>query len=228
MGTKNKPHPSELMPIDWERVETDYRAGILSVREIGARHGLSHTAIQKRAKKFAWARDLKAKIQAKADELVSREVAKGVVATAVATGRALADVDEVMANGAMLAAVRLSQRADIAKARSLVAAMLQELEATTANPVPFFMVYDALAHPDEPAIEALRDMARLVQSLPQRVAVVKSLAEAMHRLIGAEREAFGMDTKGGTDGIPMALIRDYTGRGDPDSPFFGRPVPEAG
>ena len=37
--------------IDWERVEADYRAGLLSVREIAAAHSVSHTAIGNRSKK---------------------------------------------------------------------------------------------------------------------------------------------------------------------------------
>lgn len=52
---------------DWEAVERDYRAGLLSVREIGLAHGVSHTAINKRAKKHGWDRDLKGKIRAKAE-----------------------------------------------------------------------------------------------------------------------------------------------------------------
>ena len=66
---------------DWERIEQLYRAGLLSVREIAASCGVSHTAIQKKAKAGGWERDLKAKINAKADSLV----AKAEVATKVAT-----------------------------------------------------------------------------------------------------------------------------------------------
>ena len=36
--------------VDWEAVEGMYRAGLLSVREIARSQGISHTAIQKRAK----------------------------------------------------------------------------------------------------------------------------------------------------------------------------------
>ncbi|CAI2464498.1 Uncharacterised protein [Serratia ficaria] len=64
---------------DWEAIESAYRAGLMSVREIASQHGISHTAINKQAKKEGWERDLKAKIKAKADTLVSRrEVSKQV------------------------------------------------------------------------------------------------------------------------------------------------------
>ena len=49
--------------IDWEAVERDYRAGILSVREIGAKCGCTHTAINKRAKRDGWERDRAARQQ---------------------------------------------------------------------------------------------------------------------------------------------------------------------
>ena len=50
---------------DWERIEADYRAGLLSVREIAASQGITHGAINKRAKRDGWERDLSAKIKAK-------------------------------------------------------------------------------------------------------------------------------------------------------------------
>jgi len=55
---------------DWERIEADYRAGVLSIREIAAEQGITDTAIRKRAKRDEWVRDLAERIQAKADALV--------------------------------------------------------------------------------------------------------------------------------------------------------------
>lgn len=60
--------PSQKAAPDWERIEADYRAGLLSVREIAASNGVSHVAIGKRAKRDGWERDLQAKIKAKADD----------------------------------------------------------------------------------------------------------------------------------------------------------------
>ena len=39
---------------DWERIESDFRAGLLFIREIAASQGVSHVAISKRAKKEGW------------------------------------------------------------------------------------------------------------------------------------------------------------------------------
>ena len=59
--------------IDWEAVERDYRAGILSVREIGAKCGCTHTAINKRAKRDGWERE-RAACQQEPVRLVSDEL----------------------------------------------------------------------------------------------------------------------------------------------------------
>jgi thioredoxin-like negative regulator of GroEL len=46
----------ENKPIDWQGIETDYRAGAMSVRDIARWYGVSHTAINKRAKADNWTR----------------------------------------------------------------------------------------------------------------------------------------------------------------------------
>ena len=64
--------------IDWEAIQREYRAGILSEREVARIHGVSHTAIQKRKKKNPklWQRDLSARVrEAVARKIVADEVA---------------------------------------------------------------------------------------------------------------------------------------------------------
>ncbi|MBD7804705.1 hypothetical protein HPN22_05865 [Klebsiella pneumoniae] len=41
---------------DWEAIESAYRAGVLSLRDIGDKYGVTEGAIRKRAKKFDWVR----------------------------------------------------------------------------------------------------------------------------------------------------------------------------
>lgn len=66
---------------DWERIELDYRAGVKTLRQIAGEHGTTHTSIGKRAKRDGWERDLAAKIQAKADVLVSKSAVSKQVST---------------------------------------------------------------------------------------------------------------------------------------------------
>jgi hypothetical protein len=59
--------------VDWEAIETLYRCGVLSIREIAKTHGLSDGAVRKRAKRDGWDRDLAAKVNTKVrSELVVR------------------------------------------------------------------------------------------------------------------------------------------------------------
>lgn len=48
----------ERKQVDWQAIQLDCRRGIKSMRQVAREHGISHTAIQKRAKKEGWTRDL--------------------------------------------------------------------------------------------------------------------------------------------------------------------------
>lgn len=41
---------------DWEAIESAYRAGVMSLRDIGAQYGVTEGAIRKKAKKLGWVR----------------------------------------------------------------------------------------------------------------------------------------------------------------------------
>ena len=57
----------EKRVIDWESIEREYRAGIKTLREIASSHGITHAAIDKRAKRDGWERDLSGRIKSKAE-----------------------------------------------------------------------------------------------------------------------------------------------------------------
>ncbi len=56
------PAPAQAKSVDWAAIEREYRAGQLSNRELGRLHGVSDTAIRKKAKAQLWKRDLVGKI----------------------------------------------------------------------------------------------------------------------------------------------------------------------
>jgi len=107
--------------IDWEGVERDYRAGIATLRSIGEKYGISHTAVQKRADRDGWTRDLSAKIAAEAAAMV----AKCEVSTKVATAT---EKEVVQGNARVVAIVALAHRKDIKGLRDLAASYKDELE----------------------------------------------------------------------------------------------------
>ena len=225
-----KPKPSDLMPIPWAKIEPHYRAGLRSKNAIAKEFGVSRTMIDKHAAKHGWVRNLAPSIHEKAERLAQvATLAQGQVAGQVATATAerpkplFSDQQIVDAGAEQLALVKLEHRGDIAALRKIIAGLMRELGAVMDYPEQFAQAYDVLANLEEPALATLADMAQVVASLPARTKVAKDLADALHRCIGMEREAFGLNTAGGTDGLPMVLIKDYTGKGDPDSPNFGKP-----
>lgn len=173
---------------DWERIEADYRAGLLSVREIAASQGITHGAINKRAKRDGWERDLAKRIQAKADALVSkREVSRLVSAAAVATDRAI-----VEGNAEVIANIRLTHRSDIARSRRLAMSLLSELEIVTADPELFRELGEILRSEDDKGQDKRNDLYQKVISSAGRVDSMKKLADTLKTLIGLEREAYGI------------------------------------
>lgn len=212
--SKQKPSASELAPVNWAGIEPHYRAGIRSIKAISAEFGVSRAAIDKHARKHGWTRDLLPSIKAKSDQQVARAAVAPAGCSPAATFSDQAIVD---AGADQLTLVRLSHRADIAKARRLCQSLLAEVDVIQDRPELFAMVFDALDGADITETVNLERLARVVSDLPTRVKVLKDLAEAVGRLVSLEREAFGLNaTPDGSD-RPTAFIKDFTGRGDPDN-----------
>lgn len=214
---KPPPKPSELDPVPWDKIQPHFRAGLRSVRNIAKEFGVSHTAISKHAKEFGWVRDLKPAIMAKADQLVANRA----VATQVANAKPTAtETDIIEANAQLVSILRLSHRDGGQAYRQRNLRMLAQLDVVDDEPELFVQVRDLLLETGELTGDQrtqLADAIALVASLPARAKVLKDLVDSFARVVGIEREALGMNTADGTDGRPMVWIKDYTGRGDPDS-----------
>ena len=177
---------------DWEAIERAYRAGILSVREIASQHGITHGAINKRAKKEGWDRDLKAKIKAKADALVS----KRAVSTEVSTRSADTEREIVESNATAIANVRMAHRGDIRRSRGLVNKLLDELEGLTDNAELFEALGEMMESPDDNGLDRLNDLYHKVISLPSRSKTMKDLADTLKTLVSLERQAYDLENAG--------------------------------
>lgn len=187
---------------DWERIELDYRAGLLSVREIAASQGITEGAVRKRAKRDEWSRDLQPKIRAKADDLVRR----AEVRTTVRTDREVVD-----ASAQVIADVRVSHRKDISRARALAMKLLDELEAQTDSGELLEQLEMALSGSDD-SPDALIRVFQRVTSTAGRIDSAKKLSEAMKVLVGMEREAYGIAEvvkleHTGKDGGPVEVVQ---------------------
>ena len=196
---------------DWERIELDYRAGIKTLRQIADENSISHGAINKRAKRDGWDRDLSKKIQSKADALVS----KALVSNLVSKESKVSERQIVEANASKIADVQLAHRKDIQRKRSIVARLMDELEAQVGpeNAALLADLGEMMRSPDDAGQDKLNDLYRKVISLPERAKTAKTLAENLRIAIDMERQAFGMDAKvgsnaGGEDGKPTRELTD--------------------
>lgn len=189
--------------VDYERIEPGWRAGILSPAQLAAEYtketgvSVSHTAIIKHFGKLGVPRDLKAKVQAKADAMVMAAMVTGKVSAETTAKDA-----EIIDHSAMtVASIRIAHRQDIARGRKLAMALLQELEDETGSPDAFVKLSTLIDPPgedeDDAAAQKRRDKLQEAYtkalSLPGRIDNAKKLAETLKHLIGLEREAFGLE-----------------------------------
>ena len=188
--------------IDWEAVELHYRAGIRSLKDIGADYGVSDAGIIKRAKRDGWERDLRAKIQARAEAKVSASL----VSAEVSAQTKVAERQLIEANAQAVADVRLSQRKLIQRKQVIVESLMQELEAQVGpeNAALLADLGEVMRSPDENGQDKLNDLYRKIISLPERAKTAKTLAETLRIAVDMERQAFGMDAKGADGATPGA------------------------
>ncbi|HHS9942693.1 TPA: hypothetical protein ACTW7I_004087 [Klebsiella pneumoniae] len=182
---------------DWEAIETAYRAGVMSLREIASQHGISEGAIRKRAKRDDWSRDLNAKVKERADDLVR----KAEVRKQVRTETALSERVLIEATAEVVAAVRMEHRGDIRRAREITNALFYELGAECADVDSLRKLGELMLSPDENGRDKLNEIYHSIISMPERVKAVKALSEALKNLIGLERQAYGIDGPEGDNSV---------------------------
>ncbi len=174
---------------DWEAIESAYRAGVMSLREIASQHGITHGAINKRAKKEGWERSLKEKINQKAEALVS----KREVSTKVSTEKTISERILIEANAEVIANVRMEHRGDIRRARELTNNLFDELSAECADVPALRKLGELMLSPDDNGRDKLNEIYHSIISLPERVKSAKALSETLKNLVGLERQAYGLD-----------------------------------
>lgn len=202
MTTTTTAKPAQAAP-DWERIELDYRAGIKTLRQIAGEHGISDTAVRKRAKRDGWERDLAGKIQAKAEAIVQRQALREEYRPTPAAER-----EVIEANALAVADVRLAQRRDIHRSRTTCMRLLDEMEQQAGNEQAALLAQlgEMLRDADDDGRDRLNDMYQRIISLPERAKTMKALADSLRVLVDLERQAFGMDAAAATDAISGARV----------------------
>lgn len=177
---------------DKQAIGRDYRAGVLSNREVGNLHGVSEGYVRKLAKKEGWERDLNQQVQARADALVRTEE----VRTQYEASVLISEKQTVEASALALANVKLGNKRIINRLGVLAESLMSELEVQTSNPELLEQFTDMMRRPNEHGADRLNDLMQKVISLPGRVDTTKKLAETLRMYVSMMREAWGMDLKG--------------------------------
>lgn len=94
--------------------------------------------------------------------------------------------------------MKLAHRGEIHRKRSIVAHLMDELEAQVGqgNAALLADLGEMMRSPDDAGQDKLNDLYRRIISLPERAKTAKTLAETLRITVDMERQAFGMDAKG--------------------------------
>lgn len=180
-------------PVDWERIEAEYRAGQLSIAEISRQHGVSRPAIDKRAKKFSWTRNLASAVRG---EIEARLVADAV-AGSVAGCNTRDAIDAAAARGVEV----VRQHRELIGSLHRRSVRLGELLDTVLS-----------------ADTGSEDFARAMVALGKDNAygANESLVRSASKLIPLERQAFSLDETQADPGSAVAeLMELVNGKGRP-------------
>ena len=153
---------AERKPVDWESVERDYSAGLLSLREIAAKHNVSHQVIARKAKTEDWSRDLGAKIAA----AVEKKLGDKQLGDSLGDKKRGTEKEVVEANAQVIVEIKVRHRLVIKKLNGLLDSQMDEIEALNKE--------------------------KSVENLPMRVDVTKKIADTVKTMIDKERQAFGI------------------------------------
>lgn len=180
---------AEKKPTDWESIERQYRAGVLSIREIGKAHDVSDTAIRKKAKTADWQRDLSAK--------VAEKVRSDLVRSEVRTANPQTEREIVEEAAATVVHVVRSHRTRIESGSALVELLTGQLLDAASNREELEESIEAECKGD---IDSRRRNAMLrAVALGAHASIASSLANATKTWVGLERQAFGLDDQGGNE-----------------------------
>lgn len=200
--------------IDWEAIERDYRAGVVSLREIGRAHGVSDTAIRKRAAAEGWTRDLAPKVQARTKDKLVRSLSSQ---SGSHEQQARTDEEIVEAASTTQASVVQIHRRDIASGRKLVSVLFSELMESTEKRHEIEEAIEEDVENDAPATKAKRRAAmQKAVSLPSRAGAALSLAGAMKHLVYLERQAFSIESGAEDEEAPASVKVRFVDASEPE------------
>jgi hypothetical protein len=177
------------LPVDWDLVEKEIRAGVLTDRQIGDKHGRSHGAIQQYAKKHNIERNLGERIRQRTEI----KLAKAILAKE--TSQIINKVSEQQAieyAADIQTTIVIKQQGRIGRNLKVAAALIDELESQTIDRELYENLAELMVSPDKNGMDKLNDLYRKVISTPSRIDSHKKAVETEKMLIAMERQAFNI------------------------------------
>lgn len=195
-GTARAPEPKakRRSPVDLERLQVDYCAARLTVKEAGAKHGISAGRVVQLAKQRGWVRDIRVQARIKAAALINEAPAAAKALNDGAKPQTPAFSAEVDQAAAAMAFIRTKHRGIVEKAGVVVSALLLEVEQLPklADLAEQYERALRIASPKRREAELLL-IVRRIQSLPSRIYGIKKLSDAAKNVIFLERQAYDLD-----------------------------------
>ena len=219
--------------VDWELVEVDFRAGIKTLQQLANEYGVTRGRISQVASERGWTRDLKDKINQRAQAKVIAAVAASkqggdetkqgpCLATPEPKQAGRQDPskpkkvrEELLVDQAAtaIAEVLVEHKTAISRSRGLFNKLLSEVEAVTDKLDLFERLgemMDAGGEDDsgKRIADKMNDLYAHIISTSGRVDNAKKLSEMLERLVKLERQTYGIDDKkGAEDNEVDALLR---------------------
>lgn len=198
--------PTAKQKTDWELIERDYRAGVLSIREVAKKHDVSDTAIRKKATSAGWERDLSAKAAEKARVALVRNE--------VRTANPQTEQEIVDAAADQIITVVRSHRKRINRSTDLVDLLTQQLIDVAGKREDFEDAIEEETAADKTGERRARMMKAI--SLPTHASTAVNLANALKTLIGLERQAYSIKDESEAPVSALAtLLQQVSGTGLP-------------
>lgn len=182
--------------IDWEIIERDYRAGIKTLRQIATEHGITHGAVNKRAKADGWDRDLQPKIAAK----VAAKVSKALVSKMVSADTKATERQVVEANAEIIAQADLINRKDVLLALDVSRSQLEEVALLSSPDFRASLVWlgelmdrSSESESGREIPDKVNELYRYIIGLAGRVKMSKEIAASHGVYIPMQRKILKLD-----------------------------------
>lgn len=184
-------------PPDWERIEMNFRAGLLTLREMARTDGnVTEGAIRKRAKRDSWKRNLRTQVIARVEELVRAGVVRTELLRAPRTrSEPLTETETVEVAASAIVQIKLGHQGASRRGVDLGMKLVAELEWQTENLESLEQLGEIMSKPDvKGAADKMYETYRKVVSMAGRASTYKTLIDGLRVAVDMQRKAFDMDT----------------------------------